>query len=188
MQMQFDSCRLVDGVLEVAWRSDEGLHREVRVPGSDVSDLPAEVQADLADVWTPEFVADWSPDEPTIEAEPSLEEARRARLGEIEAERRAACASVIWNGQAVTIGAQTIARLDSAIATITLRSPAQRRWAIRPNVYVDLDGPGLKAMRAAINNKLEAAFVREAELADAVLAAADVEAIAAIEIAAGWPE
>ena len=35
-------------------------HREVRNPGSDISDLPSNISASIAGYWTSEVISDWN--------------------------------------------------------------------------------------------------------------------------------
>ena len=49
------------GVAFIVYSADEAgqVHRDAREPGADLSDLPPDLQAQVAAVWTPDFVAAW---------------------------------------------------------------------------------------------------------------------------------
>lgn len=115
-------------------------------------------------------------------------QAREQRLKDVDVLRQAACREAIWQGQRVVIGKETIARLDSAIATVALLDPPSREWALRPHVYRTCSLADLKSLRVAINAWIEAAFVRAAELTTAILSADEVDQVTAIDVAGGWPE
>lgn len=68
-------------------RDDEQIaqtyHRSTFVPGSDVSEMPANVQAIAAAAWTPEVIAAYEAEQACIAAE------QAARQAEIEAQQAA---------------------------------------------------------------------------------------------------
>lgn len=47
------------GAVYIRWETAGGFHREVRVPGDDLSDLPAEMRDQIEAHWTLERVAEW---------------------------------------------------------------------------------------------------------------------------------
>lgn len=64
-------------------------YRETRDPGSDISDLPPDVQADVNAVWTTEYIADW---QAKVAAQDARDKAdgleQRSKGVKAEAERR----------------------------------------------------------------------------------------------------
>lgn len=60
-------------------------------------------------------------------------------------------------------------------------------WKVGPGVFTTLDADAIMAATAAVETHIQAAYDREASLVGEIIAAADMDALRAIDFDAGWP-
>lgn len=74
----------IKGWLHMCHEGEDGQrHRSVRRPGSDLADLPADIQMQASELWTPAFIAEIELSLLARDLEPTSEEqARQARKAE----------------------------------------------------------------------------------------------------------
>lgn len=95
---------------------------------------------------------------------------------------------IVVNGVAVATDDRTQAKLTGAVVLFR-EDPSllEVRWKVRPGLFETIPrDPGL-AQGVAVGRFVQACFAHEAVLTDAIIAAPDAAALAAIDITAGWP-
>lgn len=131
----------------------------------------------------------WSPS-PTDITTPAdrLAAARTRRLAELAARRwQAESAGILVAGARVATDTVSQGKLTAA-ALAAVRDPAYTlTWKCADGAFVALDAPRILALADAARAYVQAAFDREAVLADAIAAAASQADLAAIDLDAGWP-
>lgn len=201
MILQQSDLSLTTGCLSLRFLSDQGLnHREMREPGADLSDLPADddgVEA-AVELWTPEFISAWKAAN-GIDQPPTIEEARLAARGRLEA---------IYDAK---VGAGAPWDFGGNPQTLQIREQDKANWLTFRGVCQELaaaglgDDPAPLPMRATSNETFSvtanegltitaairtyAAGLLAAYWAhkDAITAAETVEAVQALDLGAGWP-
>lgn len=173
------------GVLSLRWSAGEALPmRETRRPGADVSDLPSEVQAACADLWTPGYVADWLAEyDPPPTAVP-LDAYAAAKRWQVETGGivvSGASIDTTRESQAMITGAHAYAQANPE-ATISFKAAGG---------FVTLDAATMIAVASAVGQHVQACFAREAAVV-AAITAGDVTTTAEIDaaftdVAAPWP-
>ena len=73
-------------IAQLRYKTGDGFHREVRVPGSNISDLPKAAQSRIAVEWTPEVIAAYIEASKPEESEPppTAEQLRAVDVAEVE--------------------------------------------------------------------------------------------------------
>ena len=171
-----------DGVIDVVY-----LHRPDAV---EAVEAPDEVFAG----WTHDGV-DWTaPAEP----EPSLDDLRTAKVAAITAaaDARLTAGAPVSGGLHVALDDGSRADLTAMATTATAAASGavpwpesySRGWITIENVRIPLDTPsdGL-ALAASVGDFYAAVIQNRRDLKDAALAATTADALAAIDIDAGWP-
>jgi hypothetical protein len=98
-------------------------------------------------------------------------------------------AGVTANGTPIRTDERTQAKVSGALELFRQNEElTSLDWEAQPGAFVTLDQPTLAAIGVAIGMHVQACFTRSKELCEAITAAADAEALAAIDINVGWPD
>lgn len=97
-------------------------------------------------------------------------------------------AGVTVNGASIRTDERTQAKVSGALQLMALNPSIESLdWEAQPGVFVALDQAQLEAVGLAIGAHVQNCFSRSRELCEAVMAAANAAALAAIDIDADWP-
>lgn len=125
---------------------------------------------------------------PTPLPAPPLAEAKGAKLAALADRRwRAETAGAIVNGMGFPTDEKTQAKLTAAVVASVLDNNFAVTWKLADASFVTLDHAALIAVSQAVRAHVQGSFDREALLATAINAAADVATLDAIDIESGWP-
>lgn len=118
-----------------------------------------------------------------------LSELKAAKLQAVRDRRWVAeNAGVTANGTSIRTDERTQAKVSGALELFRQNEElTSLDWEAQPGVFVTLDQPTLAAIGVAIGMHVQACFTRSRELCEAIAAAANAEALAAIDIDADWP-
>lgn len=125
---------------------------------------------------------------------PDLKAARHAELAAIYAGKIAA--GRIWNGTLFQIDPESqanIAAMGSLAASVLAGTPGAAPWpegfywVAADNGHVPMDAAVMFAFAQAIAGYVSALILTNRALKDAIDAAADATALAALDLTAGWP-
>lgn len=128
---------------------------------------------------------------------PTLDQARAEKVAAIGAAYEARIAAgYTWNGKLFEIDNDSRANINGAgsMASALVASgaaaqwPADFGWVAADNTIVPMTAAQVIAFGLAVGFYYSGVVLRERILGNAVAAAADLAAVAAIDIATGWPE
>lgn len=71
-------------VAQLRYKTDDGFHRETRAPGSDLSDLPKDIQARIATEWTRGVVEAYREATKEVPVEPEPPSAEATKIADLE--------------------------------------------------------------------------------------------------------
>lgn len=100
---------------------------------------------------------------------------------------RAETGGINANGSPVATDERSQAKLVGACLAATLDANYSVQWKLIDGGFVTLDHDQIIAIAQAVRSHVQACFDHEATLAGAIQAASDEQALAAIDIDAGWP-
>lgn len=127
---------------------------------------------------------------PPPEPEPLTLEQRKAALADAVRESRwqVETGGTVVNGVPIRTDLGSQGKIADAIALLE-RDPGLPAidFEAQPGVWVSLDLEMLTAIGIAVGRHVQAAYSRSRELHEAIAAAETIEALAAIDITAGWP-
>lgn len=193
----------------ILFRDAEGVTRtataavDLDAPGVDVAGIVAAML--LADVpWRvvdagalpqgipPEQLAvDWDGDGAIVVSAPDqLAAAQAERIADVRVAAAARMAAgMAWQGKVLQIDAESLGLLTGADAMAAAGGlPPGFAWRMADNSFLPLDAEGLRAMALAAGALVYAIRAVGWAKVDAIRAAADPAAVAAIDPATGWPE
>jgi hypothetical protein len=114
------------------------------------------------------------------------EVARPGLLAQLAAKRYEEQQSATFNGQTVPCDLVSLVMVNGAMTRLSLPgAPATVRWKLN-GTFMDLDLATITAIGTAMADRIQACFDRESELAAQINAAADIDALALIDITQGW--
>ena len=114
--------------------------------------------------------------------EPSFEELKQRKLGEIAAARYdAETGGCMVDGAMIATDRGSQALLTAAVVTARLDPEFKTQWKCADGHFVQLDAMQLRAIGDAVTAHVEACFGREAELVEQIDAAQTPEELAAIQ-------
>jgi hypothetical protein len=114
-----------------------------------------------------------------------LKEAARRSLA--DRRWRAETGGISVNGSPVATDDKSQAKLVGACLAATLDANYSVQWKIADRGFVTLDRDQIIAIAQAVRTHVQACFDREAALVTQIQMAADEQALAQIDIEAGWP-
>ena len=117
-----------------------------------------------------------------------LASAKAHMLGQLSARRDQAENAFTYGGVPVKLDEGTTARLAAASAGLA-RKPSGETvdWQLARGVFQSLDLAALEAFGDAAFDHVQECFANARALVDAINAAADLDALRAIDLDAGWP-
>lgn len=135
----------------------------------------------------------FSPDGEVLEiiSEPqlSIEELRHARLLALADYRwQREISGVVIGGAPIPTDRESQAKLTSAYVLASANPAFSLRWKVDLGIFVTLDAATIIVIGDAVGAYVRACFDREDELTTEILAAANAEALAEIDLESGWPE
>ncbi len=116
----------------------------------------------------------------------TLQSARKSAAQEAFAARIAL--GMPWGDAAVQIDDASQGRISAAVLMAQYGLPDGFTWRMADNSAVAMDATSLLAMARAAGAYVTALRMRYWQIVDAIAAAADAEAIAAVDVDAGWPD
>jgi len=117
-----------------------------------------------------------------------LEGAKAHMLGRLSARREQAETAFSYGGVPVKLDEGTTARLAAASAGLARRPSGETvDWQLARGVFQALDLAALEAFGDAAFAHVQACFANARTLAEAINAAADLDALREIDLDAGWP-
>jgi hypothetical protein len=124
----------------------------------------------------------------TYGAPSTLVDAKSAALAYL-ADRRwqAETGGTTVNNSPVTTDAQSQAKITSAVVAAMLDANYSVQWKMPGGNFVTFNHDQIIAIGQAMRAHVQACFDREAELSAQINGASDAEALAAIDLNAGWP-
>ncbi len=121
---------------------------------------------------------------------PTLEGTRNDKLAALAARRwEAQTGGTTLNGLPVKTDETTTEKITAAYFKAS-QDPSYvvRNWKMETGFFTALDAATVIAIGDAIEEHVQACFDREADLTTAIMLAADVAALNAIDIETGWPK
>lgn len=116
-----------------------------------------------------------------------LDAMKAERLGDLAAVRyERETGGIVLNGAAIATDRQSQGLVNGALALVTADPSKTIDWKAAGG-WIRLDAQIIQAVAFAVGSHVQACFSRERELAEQIEAAADLEALDAVDIAAGWP-
>jgi hypothetical protein len=100
---------------------------------------------------------------------------------------RAETGGISVNGSPVATDERSQAKFVGACLAATLDANYSVQWKLIDGSFTTLDHDQIIAIAQAVRSHVQACFDHEATLAGAIQAAVDEQALAAIDIEAGWP-
>jgi hypothetical protein len=100
---------------------------------------------------------------------------------------RAETGGISVNGSPVATDERSQAKLVGACLAATLDANYSVQWKLIDGSFTTLDHDQIIAIAQAVRSHVQGCFDHEATLAGAIQAAVDEQALAAIDIEAGWP-
>lgn len=119
----------------------------------------------------------------------SLVDQKASKLAALAEKRwQVETAGIVVAGAAIKTDRESSAILTSAyILAKDYPGYTVSNWKVAKGAFITLDAPTIIALATAVRLHVQACFDREAALTASILAAADVPALDAIDIDAGWP-
>jgi hypothetical protein len=119
---------------------------------------------------------------------PPLAELKSRKLSALAARRwRAETGGISVNGSPVATDERSQAKFVGACLAATLDANYSVQWKLADGGFTTLDHDQIIAIAQAVRAHVQACFDHEATFAGAVQAAPDEQALAAIDVEAGWP-
>jgi hypothetical protein len=162
----------------VIFHQSETNHRSSFYPNQPLpNDAPAEVQIAAAELWTPEFVAEWVAQRNPA---PTLEGAIAAKVAEIKAYYEPLDSEMTYEGQVFQIDSGSVLNINSTFLALTggLIQPPPG-WRTKDNAWVQFTAAEFAAFAGAVMGHKSAVFAQRTGHLDAVRAlttVAEVEA------------
>jgi predicted pyridoxine 5'-phosphate oxidase superfamily flavin-nucleotide-binding protein len=94
---------------------------------------------------------------------------------------------MIFNGHVVATDTTSQTKIIGAVVGAQLDPTASIKWKMADGEFVTLDATAIVALGVAMRGHVQACFDNEARLRALIEAAADADAIDAIDIMSGWP-
>lgn len=167
----------------------------------EVMDVPDDGPP-IGDLYHPDFAANcrvvsngsvaegwgWDGETFTAPAGRSLATVQAARKAAAQAAFAARIAlGMPWGDAAVQIDDASQGRISAAVLMAQYGLPDGFTWRMADNSAVPMDAVALVAMARAAGAYVTALRMRYWQIVDAIAAAADAEAVAAVEVDTGWP-
>lgn len=113
---------------------------------------------------------------------------KTAKLASLAAKRwQVETGGIIVAGMPIKTDEDTQRKITGAYVQVTRDPSFVVKWKVAPGVFIDLDAATIIAIGDAVTAHIQACFANEAALTAAILAAADIAALDAIDIESGWP-
>lgn len=146
--------------------------------------LPALGEGEYA-VWR---AGSWAvTDQGYAEPAPTLAEAKAHRLAELAVKRwQVECGGIVRNGAAIATDRESQAMLSGALQLVQDDDQVLIDWKA-DNGWVQLDAVGVTYIAREVGLHKQQAFSREKTLSIEIEACETVQAVAAVDITAGWP-
>ncbi|PWB80504.1 MAG: hypothetical protein C3F11_17795 [Methylocystaceae bacterium] len=125
---------------------------------------------------------------PAQPSAPTFEELRAEKLAALaERRRRAEASGTSVDGMRLPTDEKMQSKLTAAVVASVLDNAYSVQWKLADGSFVRFDHALLIAVAQTVRAHVQSCFDREAALSAQIRAAADVAAMAAIDIEAGWP-
>jgi hypothetical protein len=95
---------------------------------------------------------------------------------------------IVLNGASVATDEISQTKLIGAVVGAQMDPEVTMKWKMKDGAFVTLDATTIVGVAMAVRAHIQACFDREAELKAEIEAASNPDAMAAIDIAEGWPE
>lgn len=119
---------------------------------------------------------------------PALAAEKARRLAALaERRRRAETSGATVGGMSFSTDETAQAKLTAAVVASVLDNAYQLQWKLADGSFALLDHAALIAAAQGVRAHVQACFDREAALVQQIAAAADRDALAAVDIESGWP-
>jgi glutathione S-transferase len=166
---------IFDGVI---FHQSETNHRRSFCPNQTLpNDAPTEVQIAAAELWTPEFVAEWVAQQNPA---PTLEDAIAAKVAEIKSHYSRLSESFEYQGHIYQSDKAAVADLTASLLVAqTGLLPVPSPWRTMDNEMVPFTSAEFVAFATAVFQHKEGLFTEMVGHVDAVRALATVEAVQA---------
>lgn len=177
--MIFNSYQLLDaGPVNLKFINNGVDHREARMPGAGISDLPADAQAAISAHWTAERLAAF--EEPTLTTE--QQEARA--LNRLASRRYSEEVKGIVIRQ---VNVDTDRETQSKLVAVRILAKEDAEYFVKWKTsrgFVTLDASTIIALADAVRGHVQTCYDRESELATLIEEAEDPTRV---DISTGWP-
>jgi hypothetical protein len=120
---------------------------------------------------------------------PTLVQLKANRLAELANMRwQKETGGIVLNGASVATDEISQTKLIGAVVGAQMDPEVTMKWKMKDGAFVTLDATTIVGVAMAVRAHIQACFDREAELKAEIEAASNPDAMAAIDIAEGWPE
>ncbi|WP_162150819.1 DUF4376 domain-containing protein [Methylosinus sp. 3S-1] len=139
--------------------------------------------------WWPQSSLFATEEERRVAEAPQLADRKARSLAALaERRRRAETSGVVIGGMGFSTDVESQAKLTAVVVASVLDNEYAVRWKLSDGSFASLDHAALIAAAQGVRAHVQACFDREAALVQDIAAAADLDALAAIDIASGWPD